>query len=93
MSHPPPHESPVDFHKLYAQLKFFDDMKGGYLEKERVIEARLLEMVYFRKMGGVLKGSEGGGEEARSQGDHHEVDRHQHGQRHRTQLPVSAGRA
>ena len=31
-------------------MDFWDDVKGGPLERERVIEARKLEMAYFRKM-------------------------------------------
>ena len=46
-----PHESPVNFHELYENIEFFDDMKGGPLDREKVIEARRLEMEYVRNMG------------------------------------------
>ena len=39
-----PHEPPIDFERLYAQMEFYDAVKGGHLEREKVIEARRLEM-------------------------------------------------
>ena len=72
-----PHEPPIDFKVLYAQMEFYDDVKGGPLDREEVIKARRLEMDYFRKTGGVFKGPVGGGQEARVEGDHHQVGRHQ----------------
>ena len=57
MSHP--HEPTVDFHKLYEQREFHDDMKGGRLDKEKVIAARRLEIEYFQKMGGCTQRSQG----------------------------------
>ena len=46
-----PHDAPVDFHKLYVDMEFYDDVKGGELDREKVIEARRLEMQYFKTMG------------------------------------------
>ena len=46
-----PHEASVDFGELYAQFEFFDDVKGGRLDWDRVTEARRLEMQYFKDMG------------------------------------------
>ena len=72
-----PHEAPVDFEALYVEMEFFDDVKGGCLDKGKVIEARRLEMEYFHKHGCVLEGPKGRSQAAWGQGDHHEVDRHQ----------------
>ena len=41
----------MDFDALYAQMEFYDDVKGGPLDRARVTEARKLEMQYFNKMG------------------------------------------
>ena len=35
---------------MYWQAEFTDDVKGGLLNKEAVVEARKLEMDYFKKM-------------------------------------------
>ena len=69
-----PHEPSINFHELYAQMVFYDDMKGGALDKEKVIAARRLEMDYFRKMVGLFEGPIDRGQEAWDEGDHHEVD-------------------
>ena len=49
MSHP--HEATVNFEELYAQVEFFDDVKGGRLDWAEVTKARRLEIDYFKKMG------------------------------------------
>ena len=41
----------MDFQKLYVGYAFSDDVKGGHLDREKVITARQLEMVYFKRMG------------------------------------------
>ena len=48
---PHPHEEEVDFQKLYVGYEFSDDVKGGHLDRGRVIAARKLEMDYFKQMG------------------------------------------
>ena len=50
-----PHEPEVNWEKLYETGYFVDDVKGGVLDKESVIEARKLEMAFklmgvYRKM-------------------------------------------
>ena len=46
-----PHDERPDLSWYYGPGYFTDDVKGGTLIKERCIEARMLEMEYFRKMG------------------------------------------
>ena len=46
-----PHEAPIDFESLYANMEFFDDVKGGSLDRSKVIAARRLEMDYSKKIG------------------------------------------
>ena len=46
-----PHEAPIDFDRLYAEMEFFDDVRGGGPDRDKVISARRLEMEYFKKMG------------------------------------------
>ena len=46
-----PHAEEPDWHALYSSGYFIDDVKGGRLDKEQVIQARQLEMAFFRKMG------------------------------------------
>ena len=41
----------MGFENLYAQMEFWDDVKGGHLDRAQVIEARRLEMAYFKRMG------------------------------------------
>ena len=53
-----PHEAPVDFHKLYAEMEFYDDVKGGPLDRDEVIKARRLEMDYFKNMGCIRRSRE-----------------------------------
>ena len=36
---------------LYSGKEFYDDVHGKWLEKDRAIEARRLEIEFFRKMG------------------------------------------
>ena len=51
---PTPHDDDNDrwWQELYAHKEFFDDMNGyRKLDKAMVIEARKLEMAYFKKMG------------------------------------------
>ena len=47
---PSPHEE-VDFEALYAGGWFVDDVKGGILDRGKVIEARRLEMDFFKRLG------------------------------------------
>ena len=49
--YPDPHESEVNFEALYRGGWFVDDVKAGELDKPRVIEARKLEMDFFKQMG------------------------------------------
>ena len=70
-----PHEAPIDFARCYAQMEFFDDVKGCPLDKEQVIGARRLEMEPFKNTG-VYEGPNGGGQGDGSQCDHHELGRH-----------------
>ena len=49
MSHP--HAAEVDFVRLYEHTELHDDVKGGLLPKQLVIEGRKLEMDYFKRMG------------------------------------------
>lgn len=46
-----PHEPEVNWSELYSSGYFVDDVKGGTLNREMVIEARKLEMAFFKKMG------------------------------------------
>ena len=48
-----PHADAVDerLKSLYADVEFFDDVNGGQLNKELVVQARKLEMAFFQKMG------------------------------------------
>ena len=47
-----PHDEEEDWQKLYDGVKFYDDLNaGGELDKNKVIEARKLEMQFFKKMG------------------------------------------
>ena len=46
-----PHLEDPDWQALYRDGYFVDDVKGGTLDKEQVIQARKLEMTFFRKMG------------------------------------------
>ena len=50
-SFPSPHEKEIDLDRLYEGGWFVDDVKGGQLDKDKVIQARRLEMDFFRKMG------------------------------------------
>ena len=36
---------------LYSGKEFYDDVHGNWLDKDRAIEARRLELEFFRKMG------------------------------------------
>jgi hypothetical protein len=46
-----PHEEEA-WQDLYEDIKFYDDVNGGEeLDKDKVIEARQLEMTFFKKMG------------------------------------------
>ena len=46
-----PHDD-EDWETLYEGIKFYDDLNAGdELNKEKVIEARKLEMMFFKKMG------------------------------------------
>ena len=46
-----PHEDD-DWQKLYAGVKFYDDLNAGdEISKDKVMEARKLEMKLFKKMG------------------------------------------
>ena len=38
---------------LYSGKEFWDDLSGKWLEKNRAIEARRLELEFFKKMGGL----------------------------------------
>ena len=56
----PPHEledlQRKRWEKLYREVDFFDDVHGGkWLDKEKVIEARKVELEFFRKMGCTVK--------------------------------------
>ena len=62
---PHPHEPEVNLESLYHGLEFSDDMKGGKLNRVKVIEARRLEIAYFKKMGVYTKVPRG---EARAAG-------------------------
>ena len=46
-----PHEEKVDMSHLYSGKDFFDDVHGKWLNKDMAIEARMLEMDFFKKMG------------------------------------------
>ena len=46
-----PHAEEPDWRSLYGDGYFIDDVKGGRLDKEQVIQARQLEMAFFRDMG------------------------------------------
>ena len=56
---PTPHISEeadnTDYKELYAGVEFYDDVNGGPLRKDLMIEARKLEMQFFRKMGYILR--------------------------------------
>ena len=46
-----PREAEVNFGELYRKYEFGDDVKGGSLDKEKVMTARRLEMGYFKERG------------------------------------------
>ena len=46
-----PHEEKADMSHLYSGKDFFDDVHGKWLNKDMAIEARMLEMDFFKKMG------------------------------------------
>ena len=46
-----PHEPEVDFEELYRGFEFYDDVKGGSLDRNEMIKARKLEVAYFKRMG------------------------------------------
>ena len=48
---PHPHEDIEYMEYLYSGNAFFDDVHGKWLDKSRAIEARRLELKFFRKMG------------------------------------------
>ena len=45
-----PHPHDIDYHHLYHGMGFYDDVHGESLEKELAIQARKLEMDFFRRM-------------------------------------------
>ena len=49
--HPHEPEPPVDLEWLYGNSEFYDDVKGGGLDRSLTIQARQLEMQFFRRMG------------------------------------------
>ena len=57
---PHPHEPEVNLESLYHGLEFSDDMKGGKLNRVKVIEARRIEIAYFKRMGVYTKVPRGG---------------------------------
>ena len=48
--HASPHKEDA-LHHLYADMEFFDDVTGKTLSHAMTVEARKLEMKFFRKMG------------------------------------------
>ena len=48
---PHPHNDTEHMQYLYSGKEFFDDVHGKWLDKDRAIEARRLELEFFRKMG------------------------------------------
>ena len=55
---PTPHISEeadnTDYKELYAGVEFYDDVNGGPLRKDLMIEARKLEMQFFRQQWGYI---------------------------------------
>ncbi len=52
MPEPHPHDDTKYMEYLHTGKEFFDDVHGKWLDKSRAIEARTLELEFFRKMGG-----------------------------------------
>ena len=48
---PHPHDDRETMEFLCSGKEFYDDLSGKWLEKDRAIEARRLELEFFRKMG------------------------------------------
>lgn len=46
----PPHDDTENYEWLYQRREFYNDITGEYLDKKRAIDARELEIDFFRKM-------------------------------------------
>ena len=55
---PHPHEDTEYMQYLYSGKEFFDDVHGKWLEKDRAIEARRLELYFFQKNVGIHEGTQ-----------------------------------
>ena len=78
--------------KLYEGFEFYGDVSGKTLDGRRAIESRGVEMEFFKRMGGVRKGSALVCSAGRLRGDYDEVARRGQRDERVPRFPCATGR-
>ena len=64
------------FESLYHDQEFYDDVNGGVMDKQKVIEARRLEMKFFHRYGRMDEGTQERSSSKRRYLDRYEMGGH-----------------